>query len=113
MKNGAEGQLEMDLLVKMKEQYPHVIEMMDDNIPDVIFDELAITAYTDSNHVNDKLTWRSITGLVIFIETTPVMDQSKRQGAIETSAYDAEFIVIKTAKRGDDGLLHAPLSLCE
>eukprot|EP00957_Ditylum_brightwellii_P007011 530388-Ditylum_brightwellii.AAC.1 len=38
MKNSAEDQLEIDLLAKMKEQYPHAIEMMDNNVPDAIFD---------------------------------------------------------------------------
>eukprot|EP00957_Ditylum_brightwellii_P038449 2906319-Ditylum_brightwellii.AAC.1 len=70
---------------------------MDDNVPDAIFDELAITAYIDSNHAHDKLTQHSTTGLVIFVGRTPVMYQSKRQGAVETSTYGAEFIVMKTA----------------
>eukprot|EP00957_Ditylum_brightwellii_P057679 4373503-Ditylum_brightwellii.AAC.1 len=73
---------------------------MDDNIPDAIFDELAITAYIDSNHAYDKLTRRSIPRLAIFIGRTPVMYQSKRQGAIETSIYGAEFMAIKVA--GED-----------
>eukprot|EP00957_Ditylum_brightwellii_P201517 15326035-Ditylum_brightwellii.AAC.1 len=70
---------------------------MDDNVPDAIFDELAITAHADVNHAHDKLTWCSITGLVIFIGRTPVMYQSKRQGAIESSTHGAEFMGIKTA----------------
>eukprot|EP00957_Ditylum_brightwellii_P043702 3313422-Ditylum_brightwellii.AAC.1 len=45
VKNGDEGQMETDLSAKMKEQYPHAIEMMDGNVPDAILDELAITAY--------------------------------------------------------------------
>eukprot|EP00957_Ditylum_brightwellii_P109755 8371535-Ditylum_brightwellii.AAC.1 len=64
----------MDLLVKMKEQYPHAIETMDNNVPDIIFDELAIMAY---------------------VGRPPVMHQSKGQGAIETSTYGADFMVMK------------------
>eukprot|EP00957_Ditylum_brightwellii_P006183 468066-Ditylum_brightwellii.AAC.1 len=43
------------------------------------------------------MTRRSITRLIIFVGRTPVMHQSKRQGAVETSTYGAEFIVMKTA----------------
>eukprot|EP00957_Ditylum_brightwellii_P009911 747927-Ditylum_brightwellii.AAC.1 len=43
------------------------------------------------------MTRRSITGLIIFVSRTPVMYQSKRQGAVETSTYGAEFMAMKTA----------------
>eukprot|EP00957_Ditylum_brightwellii_P054811 4153902-Ditylum_brightwellii.AAC.1 len=54
-------------------------------------------AYVDSTHAHDKVTWRSITGLIIFVGRTPVMFQSKHQGTIETSTYGAEFMAMKTA----------------
>jgi hypothetical protein len=38
-----------------------------------------------------------MTGLVIFLGCTPVLYMAKRQGAIKTSAYGAEFIAMKTA----------------
>ena len=71
--------------------------MMDDKLPKSLFDELMITAYVDSDHAHDKVTRRSITGLIVFVGRTPVMYQSKRQGAIETSTYGAEFMAMKTA----------------
>lgn len=51
----------------------------------------------DSDHAHDKITRRSITGLVVFVGRTPVLYFSKRQGAIETSTYGAEFMAMKTA----------------
>ena len=38
-----------------------------------------------------------MTGLLIFVGRTPVYFFSKRQGAIETSTYGAEFVAMKTA----------------
>eukprot|EP00957_Ditylum_brightwellii_P162905 12404903-Ditylum_brightwellii.AAC.1 len=43
------------------------------------------------------MTRRSITRLIIFVGRTPVMYQSKRQVAVETSTYGAEFMAMKTA----------------
>eukprot|EP00957_Ditylum_brightwellii_P093758 7138332-Ditylum_brightwellii.AAC.1 len=63
MKNSAEGQLEVDLSAKMREHYPDTEESIDDWLPKPFFDEFVITAYIDSDHVHNKLTRRSITGL--------------------------------------------------
>ena len=51
----------------------------------------------DSDHAHDKVTRRSITGLLILVGSTPVYFSSKRQGAIATSTYGAEFCAMKTA----------------
>ena len=96
-KNGAEGSMDIDLTEKLSECYPDAKEEIDEKLPEPLLDELAITAYVDSDHAHDKATRRSITGLVIFVGRTPVLYMSKRQGAIETSTYGAEFIAMKTA----------------
>ena len=62
-----------------------------------VFGDLTITAFVDSEHTHDKLTWRSISGLIIFVDRKPVFYQAKRQGPIETSTYGTEFLAMKTA----------------
>eukprot|EP00957_Ditylum_brightwellii_P176144 13412445-Ditylum_brightwellii.AAC.1 len=54
--------------------------MIDDNMTKQLLDELTIMAYFDSDHAHDKMTRRSISGLIIFVGRTPVIYQSKRQG---------------------------------
>eukprot|EP00957_Ditylum_brightwellii_P058483 4435070-Ditylum_brightwellii.AAC.1 len=56
VKNGAESQLEVDLLAKMREHYPEAEENIDDQLPKPFFNEFAITAYVDSDHTHNKLT---------------------------------------------------------
>ena len=51
----------------------------------------------DSDHAHDLKTRRSITGLLSFVGSTPVMWLSKRQGAIASSTYAAEFSALRTA----------------
>eukprot|EP00957_Ditylum_brightwellii_P113949 8687032-Ditylum_brightwellii.AAC.1 len=94
VKNGAEGLLDIDLAGKLKDQYPEAHESVDEKVPEPLLDELSITAYVDSNHAHDKLTWCSITGVIIIVGRTPIMFMSKRQGAVETSAYRAEFMAL-------------------
>eukprot|EP00957_Ditylum_brightwellii_P122348 9330455-Ditylum_brightwellii.AAC.1 len=53
-------------------------------------------AFVDSDHAHDKVTIRSITGLLILLNRTPIFSMSKRQGAIETSTYGAEFYAMWT-----------------
>ena len=62
-----------------------------------LIDELEITAFVDSDHAHDRVTRRSITGLLILVGRTPVYFMSKRQGAIETSTYGAEFCAMRSA----------------
>ena len=70
---------------------------MDKELPKPLLNELKVTAFVDSDHAHDKVTRRSITGLIIFVGRTPVQYMSKRQGAIETSTYGAEFVAMRTA----------------
>jgi len=43
------------------------------------------------------MTRRSISGLIVFVGSTPVLWISRRQGCIATSTYCAEFIAMRTA----------------
>ena len=97
IETGAEDMLDEDLTESLKSLYPDSEEILDPASPEPLFDELKITAFVDSDHAHDKLTRRSITGLIIFVGRTPVFYLAKRQGAIETSTYGAEFMAMKTA----------------
>ena len=49
--------------------------------------EMVVTVFSDSNHGHDKVTGRSVTGLIAFVGLTP-----KRQTSVQTSAFDAKFM---------------------
>jgi hypothetical protein len=89
--------LDLDFTEIFKEFYPDAEEEIDCKVPKPLIDELEITAFVDSDHAHDKVTRRSITGLLILVGRTPVFFMSKRQGAIETSTYGAEFCAMRTA----------------
>ena len=62
-----------------KGAYPDAAEEIDSKVPVAKIDELEITAFIDSDHAHDKMTRRSITGLLILVGRTPVYFMSKRQ----------------------------------
>ena len=94
---GGKDALEKDYMKIFKDNYPNSTEEIDAKIPIPLIDELEITTFVDSDHAHDKVTRRSITGIIIIIGRTPVFFSSKRQGAIETSTYGAEFCAMRTA----------------
>ena len=51
----------------------------------------------DADHAHDKVTFKSISGLIIFVGKTPVKWTSTRQGAIKSSTYGAEFMAGRSA----------------
>ena len=53
------------------------------------------SAYVDSSHGANKVTRRSHTGYVLFVNRAPVKWISRRQNTVETSAFSSEFIAMK------------------
>ena len=90
-------QLEKDFRSLFEKLYPDAAEEVDPDLPEALIDEMTITVFHDSDHAHDVVTRRSISGIIIILGRTPVQWISKRQGAIETSTFGAEFNAAKLA----------------
>lgn len=55
-----------------------------------------INAFIDASHARNKVTRRSHTGILIYLNTAPIVWHSKAQKTVETSTFGAEFIALKT-----------------
>ena len=53
------------------------------------------TAFVDASHATNKVTRRSHTGFIIFVNRAPVSWFSKRQKTVESSTFSSEFIAMK------------------
>ena len=85
------------LIPDFLKDYPDATEEMDANFP-LVFGPIMETAIlVDSDHAHDKKTRKSLTGLLAFVGSTPVLWMSKRQGSIASSTYAAEFSALRTA----------------
>jgi hypothetical protein len=77
------------------ELYRDAEEQMPHAMPTPRGRSLVMTAFVDASHGANKVTRRSHTGYVIFINRAPIIWYSKRQQTVETSTFSAEFIALK------------------
>jgi hypothetical protein len=77
------------------EFYGDVHEAIPDDMPPPRGKEVVIRMMCNSDHASDKLTQRSCTGILIFINMALIDWISKRQATIETSFFGAKFVAMK------------------
>ena len=53
---------------------------------------ISTTAYVDSSHAANKVTRRSHTGFILFLNRAPIIWFSKQQSTVEASTFSSEFI---------------------
>ena len=53
--------------------------------------------FVDSDHAWNTVTRRSQTGLLLFVNSAPIVWYSKRKNTVETSTFGSDFIAMKTA----------------
>ena len=51
----------------------------------------------DADHARDKVTRKSVTGIVLLLNNTPITWLSKRQKTVETSTYGSELVAARIA----------------
>lgn len=86
-----------ELTADFGNQYADFVEDYDNKLPSPLMKELPVTIFVDSNHGHDKVTGKSITGLIVFVGRTPIFYQAKRQASVQTATFGAEFIALKKA----------------
>ena len=79
----------------MKELYPDAVEDLPPNAPKPRGKPVQITCFVDADHAGDRVTRRSRTGVLIFVNKAPIMFYSKRQNTVETSTFGSEFVAMK------------------
>jgi len=77
------------------EFYPDAAKELPPNMPIPHGRPARITCFVDANHAHDVVTRRSITGVLLFINNTPVKWISKRQTTVETSTYGSELVAAR------------------
>jgi hypothetical protein len=60
--------------------------------------ELMTLVFFHADHAHDHVTCHSISGIILFVGTTPVISQGKCQGCIATSTYCVEFIAMRSVE---------------
>jgi hypothetical protein len=78
-----------------KEFYGDVTEALPLDTPEPLGKDIDIRMMVNSDHAGDKLTRRSRTGFLIFVNNAIVDWVSKRQPTIESSIFGTEFVAMK------------------
>ena len=65
------------------------------NAPEPCGKEVDIHMFVDSDHAVDKVSCRSSSGFLIYVNTASVQWFSKKQSTVETSLFGAEFVAMK------------------
>jgi hypothetical protein len=84
--------------------YPEATEAIPSNVPEALGHSVTTTCWVDADHAGCRLTRRSQTGLVIYVNSAPIVWFSKRQNTVESATFGAEFIALKTAIEHIDAL---------
>ena len=79
------------------DQYCDTEEQLPDErlCPEPLGVSVSTTAYVDSSHAANKVTRRSHTGFILFLNRAPIIWFSKRQNTVEASTFSSEFIAMR------------------
>jgi hypothetical protein len=56
-----------------------------------------MTVFVDADHAHDVVTRRSITGILVMLNNTPIRWISERQKTVERSSHGSELVVSRVA----------------
>jgi hypothetical protein len=84
--------------------YGDVKEAIPPNAPEPRGKEVVIRHYVDADHAGERLTRRSRTGYITFLNMAPMNWFSKRQNSVETSTFGSEFTALKVVTEANRGL---------
>jgi hypothetical protein len=77
--------------------YPNAGEEIPKDLPPEKGPRVRMTVYVDADHAHDPVTRRSITGILVILNNTPIRWISKHQKTVETSTYGSELVSSRIA----------------
>jgi hypothetical protein len=84
--------------VDWSEFYGDVVEELPPKMPKPLGNPVNITCFVDANHAGNVVTRRSHTGILIYLQNTPIIWHSQRQNTVETSTFGSEFVALRNAR---------------
>jgi hypothetical protein len=75
--------------------YGDVSEAIPPNAPPPLGKPVEIRCYVDADYAGDKVTRRSRTSIIIFLNNAPIVWYTKKQNTVETRSFGSEFVALK------------------
>jgi hypothetical protein len=73
-------------------------EELPPNMPEPLGHPVNMYTFVDANHAGNVVTRRSHTGILLFLQNSPIIWLSRRQNTVETSTFGSEFVALRTAR---------------
>ena len=77
--------------------YGKVSELIPKDAPSPLGKEVVLSTYVDANLLHNLTSGKAATGVLHFMNQTPIDWYSKKQGTVETATYGAEFVAARIA----------------
>jgi hypothetical protein len=74
--------------------YKDAKESLPPNAPPPCGNEVQMNVFVDADHAGNKLTRRSQTRILIYLNSSPISWFSKAQNTVESSTFGSEFIAL-------------------
>jgi hypothetical protein len=81
-----------------REFYGELEEELPPKMPQSLGNPVNISCFVDANHAGNVVTRRSHTGILIYVQNTPIIWHSRRQNTVETSTFGSEFVALRNAR---------------
>ena len=78
--------------------YEDLDEELPPRMPEPLGNPVNIHVFVDANHAGNVVTRRSHTGILVFVQNSPVLWVSRRQNTVETSTFGSEFVALRNAR---------------
>ena len=69
------------------------------NMPEALYKYVVIKAYVGANHSGNMANRRSHSGIIIYVNNSPIIWYSKQQNTVEASSFGSEFVAIRIATK--------------
>ena len=63
-----------------------------------------VGCYVDADHAGNLITRQYHTGIIIFVDNSPIIWYSKRQNTVESSSFGSKFIALRISTKMIQGL---------
>jgi hypothetical protein len=81
----------------MRDLYVDAEEDLPPNAPEPRGNPVQMNVFVDSDHAGDRVTRRSQTGIILYLNSAPIFWYSKKQNTVESSTFGSEFVALRIA----------------
>ena len=92
--NVEDPKLVQDKMKLMKEMYLYAVEDLTPNSPPPQGNTVEVNCFIVSDHVRDNITQISKTGILLHLNSAPILWYYKRQSTVKISTFCYEFVAL-------------------